>query len=183
MSPVGRAEAHRLWTSLQSEYERYQEGVREIPISNLKLQEDMRKYLCLRCAGFLEQVTFEIISEYLRQKSQGPVLEFARSFFHNSPNLTPNAFENLIGRFGAEKSNQFSDFLAGTNRDTLSDLLEVRNLVAHGRNMAGAKLDPSRYITLCGDVHDWLIDQFLGESVTVLGDDGKTVVDYERVQS
>lgn len=171
----GRAGAHGLWTTLSSEYARYGEAVRDMPISQLKLQEDLRRYLCMRCAGFLEQVTHTILVEYLEQKSSTPVLDFAKSYFGRAPNLRAKAFVDLVGRFGEPFRVTFETFLNESGRrDTLSDLLDVRNDVAHGKFHSGQKLQPDRYVQLCEDIYDWLVEVFLGHSVEVLDDDGRT---------
>jgi hypothetical protein len=161
----GRKEVHSLWTGLQAEYERYKNAVRYIPTSELRLQEDLRRYLCLRCAGFLEQMTYMAVADFLGRKSSGPPLEFSLSFFRNAPNLTVGAFARLIGRFGSSYETQLEDFLTPTRRDALSDLLSVRNDIAHGRYQAGRKLDPERYIQLCKEVYVWYLGEFLEQAV------------------
>ena len=163
----GRKEAHSLWTGLQAEHDRYKNAVRYIPTSELRLQEDLRRYLCLRCAGFLEQMTYVAVMDFLGRKSSGPAFEFSCSFFRNAPNLTVSAFVRLIARFGSSYETQFEDFLTPTRRDALSDLLSVRNDIAHGRYQAGRKLDPDRYIQLCKDVYDWYLGEFLEQAVVI----------------
>lgn len=163
----GRKEVHSLWTGLQAEHDRYKNAVRYIPTSELRLQEDLRRYLCLRCAGFLEQMTYVAVIDFLGRKSSGPTFEFSRSFFRNAPNLTVSAFARLIARFGSSYATHFEDFLTPTRRDALSDLLSVRNDIAHGRYQAGRKLDPERYIQLCKDVYDWYLGEFLEQAVVI----------------
>lgn len=178
MSARGRSGAHALWEGLRAEYLRYQESVGYIPTAKIRLQEDLRRYLCLRCAGFLEQVTHVVLSEYLDQKSSGPVREFAGSHFKYAPNLRVSPYLDLIGRFGPTYRAAFEEFLDKSRRDTLTDLLEVRNDIAHGRYSTGRKLDPAPYMTICEEVYDWLVETFLGASAEVLAEDGRTVINY-----
>ena len=148
-----------------------------MPIEQLKLQDDLRRYLCLRCAGFLEQVTYTILTEFIEQKSSSPVLDFAKSYFSRAPNLRSKTFVELLGRFGPRFSLEFESFLAlGGRRDTLNDLLEVRNDVAHGKYHGGRKLQPDRYVSLCEDIYTWLVAMFLQDSVEIIGEDGRTRV-------
>jgi hypothetical protein len=163
----GRKEVHALWTGLQSEYDRYKRAVGYIPTNELRLQDDLRRYLCLRCAGFLEQMTFIAVTDFLGRKSSGPGLEFAISFFQYAPNLRVKPFIKLIGRFGASYEQRFEDFLTTTRRDALSDLLTVRNDIAHGKYHAGRKLDPERYIHLCGEIYNWFLNEFLEQVVVI----------------
>jgi hypothetical protein len=164
----GRKEVHSLWTGLEAEYDRYKRAVAYIPTGELKLQEDLRRYLCLRCAGFLEQLTFMAITDYLGRKSSGPALEFARSFFRTAPNLSVGPFIKLVGRFGDDYADRLNTFLTQTRRDTLSDLLSVRNDIAHGRYQAGRKLAPERYLTLCKEIYDWYLGEFMEVAVVTI---------------
>lgn len=165
---AGRADAHALWSGLSAEYARYQSAVSYIPTAELRLQEDLRRYLCLRCAGFIEQVTFTVIDAYLEMKSSGPVREFSRSYFPRSINLTSQRFKEQLARFGPTYERKVTEFLTKARHETLSDLLEVRNPIAHGSAASGRKLNPDRYMTLCEEIHDWLIDTFLADKAEVV---------------
>ncbi|MFJ9392877.1 hypothetical protein ACIRON_28930 [Nocardioides sp. NPDC101246] len=181
---TARAEALSCWQRLQGEYGRYLETIRILQaqkgVGFLKVQEDLRRYLCLRCAGFLEQVVFLVLDGYLTQKTSGPTRDFARSYFNQAPNLNVDAFTRLIARFGSNHVAELEVFLTTPRRDTLGDLLGIRNDVAHGRVFNGQRLAPERYLILCEEIYDWLIDTFLGESVEVLDGSGRSVVAYER---
>jgi hypothetical protein len=161
----GRKEVHALWTGLDAEYHRYMSAIAYIPTSELRLQEDLRRYLCLRCAGFLEQITYLAVTDFLGRKSSGPALEFANSYFRTAPNLTVQAFLKLLGRFGVDYEERLSEFLTPPRRDALTDLLQVRNDIAHGKYHAGRKLDPERYVRLCKEVYDWFLQEFLEQVV------------------
>lgn len=160
-----RREVHSLWTGLQAEYERYKKAVSYIPTNELRLQEDLRKYLCVRCAGFLEQMTFMAVTDFLGRSSSGPPLEFATSFFKYAPNLGAEPFSRLMGRFGTAYQERFETFLGSSRKDALNDLLSVRNDIAHGKYQAGRKLDPERYVTLCKEIYDWFLTEFLEQVV------------------
>lgn len=177
-----RGEALSYWQRLDDEYKRYQAAVTVLPMDQLKVQDDLRRYLCLRCAGFLEQVVLIVLNGYLDQKSGGPARNFAKSHFKRAPNLTVNAFTKLIARFGKDHAKQFEDFLTVPRHDALADLLDIRNDVAHGKVFAGQRLQPDRYVTLCEEVYEWLVETFLGESVEVMDDSGKKVVAYEKTK-
>ncbi|GAA2064100.1 hypothetical protein GCM10009801_08480 [Streptomyces albiaxialis] len=66
----------------------------------IEIQEDLHKYMCIRLAGYLEQLMFEAVTGYIASASGGPAGSFAMSWFKKSPNLTPDALVALIGRFG-----------------------------------------------------------------------------------
>lgn len=179
MATGARSEAHSYWAGLKAEYERYQMAVQVLPAGSERIQDDLRRYLCLRCAGFLEQVTYTVIDGYLGQKAGGPVLEFSRSWFKRAPNLNADAFTKLIARFGDTHSASFEALLTPPRRDALGTLLGVRNDVAHGKQSNGRKLAPERYLQLCEDVYDWLVETFLGDSIEVIDVSGKRTLAYE----
>lgn len=164
-------EAHKLWTRLQSEFERWRAAVSYIPSTELRLQEDLRCYLCLRCAGFLEALSFECVTRYLELHSSGPNLDFAKSFFRKAPNLNANTLQQLIARFGKQHETSFAEFLTPQLADTLNDLSGIRNNIAHGKIEGGRKLDPERYLVLCKGVMDWFSGEFLDPQAVSITDD------------
>lgn len=158
---TAQVEALSLRDGLKAEYDRHVKLVRLLPIAEIQLQVDSRRYLCLRCAGFLEQLVHIVIPAYLDGKASGPALNFARSHFNRAPNLTVDALRSLFGRFGIEDSRKLDEFLDTARHDALSDLMSIRNLVAHGDSIGGAKLDPVRYIDFCMDFYDWCVAEYL----------------------
>ncbi|MGW5528202.1 hypothetical protein [Streptomyces xanthochromogenes] len=161
----GRLEAHRLWQGLKEEYDRYVEAVNYIPAGSFRHQEDMRRYLCLRFSGFLEKVTEVTLLDFIERKSGGPVQFFALGELR-IPNLSPEKYGALLGKFGPEYPERFKAHLGIVHRDALFDLLEIRNKVAHGDLQGGVKLDPTRYLALVEHIYDWLFSEFLDDTET-----------------
>lgn len=160
----GDVALHKLLSRLQTEHQRYRAAVHYIPVGEARLQEDLRKYLCLRCAGFLERVTYVAVTRYLEDNSSGPIQEFAKSHFVRSPNLNPDSLIKLLGRFGGDMQARIELFLTEPRRAALNDLAALRNPIAHGQDAGGAKLDPDRYIRLCEDVYQWYLSKFLSSA-------------------
>lgn len=161
-------EAHALWSRLESEFERYHAAISYIPIAQLRIQDDLRRYLCLRCAGFLEQLVFDCVTRYLEVTSGGPALEFSKSFFTYAPNLNAESFAKLMGRFGTAHRVRFEQFLTPPLKDSLNDLASLRNPIAHGEVTGGQKLDPERYKRLCKAIYDWLTSSLLTPKAIVV---------------
>lgn len=179
MATNPRAEALGYWQRLSDEYGRYLRAVQTIPLDNMRLQDDLRRYLCLRCSGFLEQVAYTILSAHLDIKSSGPAKEFAKSWFKRAPNLTVEEFRTLIARFGESYGTLFDTFLSEKDRkDTLGSLMAIRNKVAHGLEFKGARLDPVQFIELCEDTYNWLVETFLGNSVQLVDNHGNVQEHY-----
>lgn len=161
VSAVAHKEAFGLWRRLEAEFGRYHAAITYIPDDQLRLQDDLRRYLCLRCAGFLEQIVYDCVIRYLESKAGGPALEFAKSLFRHAPNLNAESMSKLLGRFGPDYAARFATFLTPVRKDSLRDLHEIRNPIAHGEVAGGQKLDPERYRVLCKDVYEWLTSDLL----------------------
>jgi RiboL-PSP-HEPN len=128
----------------------------------ISLQEDLHKYMCIRLSGYLEQLMFEAICGYISSTTGGAVKNFAISFFKRAPNLTPDALEKLVGRFGEPWESELSSFLDTDGRRTaLGGLLAVRNKVAHGQSYRGGRLNVATYKELIDDIHSWVVSRML----------------------
>lgn len=164
---IAHPDAYALWTRLESEFDRYHAAISFIPTTQTRLQDDLRRYLCLRCAGFLEKLVFVCVHLYLDATAGGPTREFAKSFFSHAPNLNSDSFLRLVGRFGEEHAARFDAFLTKPLRDSLNDLYSVRNPIAHGDVTGGQKLDPERYRRLCKEIYQWLTSDLLTPAAVV----------------
>lgn len=158
---IAHKDAYALWSRLQAEFDRYHSAISYIPIDQTRIQDDLRRYLCLRCAGFLERLVHDCVLRYLDAKASGPALEFAKSLYRTTPNLNADSFAKLMARFGDDHADRFNTFLTPTLKDSLNDLASIRNPIAHGEAAGGQKLDPERYRRLCKAVYDWLTGDFL----------------------
>ncbi|MFB7465659.1 HEPN domain-containing protein [Streptomyces sp. NPDC056224] len=139
---------------LDSTYDRYNRGLSDI---DLALHGDLHKYMCIRLAGYLEQLMFEAVCGYVASATGGPAGSFAMSWFRKSPNLTPDALIALISRFGDPWKGEIVEFLdSDERRNNLGRLLEVRNKVAHGQSYSGGKMNVATYKELVDALHSWV---------------------------
>ncbi|WP_158721354.1 HEPN domain-containing protein [Streptomyces sp. NRRL S-241] len=146
-------------SDLDASYQRYRTGLSAVDIP---LQEDLHKYMCIRLSGYLEQLMFEAICGYVSSASGGAAKNFALSFFNRSPNLTPKALEDLVGRFGDPWKSELVSFLdTDERRNSLGSLLLVRNKVAHGQGYRGGQLNVATYKKLVDDIHSWVVSRML----------------------
>ncbi|MFJ3096011.1 HEPN domain-containing protein [Streptomyces hydrogenans] len=161
--PTNRAEARKQILSIKSEldstYDRYHQALGDIDIA---LHGDLHKYMCIRLAGYLEQLMFEAVTGYVSSSTGGPAGQFAMSWFKRSPNLTPDALITLIGRFGEKWEEDIRNFLDTEERkNNLGKLLEVRNKVAHGKSYSGGKMNVATYKELIDSVHTWVLSRMV----------------------
>ncbi|WP_254587428.1 HEPN domain-containing protein [Streptomyces sp. AC04842] len=161
--PTSREAARKQVQSIKSEldatYDRYH---RSLSLVEIEIQEDLHKYMCIRLAGYLEQLMFEAVTGYIASSSGGPAGSFAMSWFKKSPNLTPDALVALIGRFGEAWKAELEAFLDDDERrNNLGLLLAVRNKVAHGRSYSGGKMNVANYKDLVDSLHAWVVARML----------------------
>jgi hypothetical protein len=69
----------------------------------------------------------------------------------------------VFARFGDADAERLDAFVDASRKDILSDLLQIRNPVAHGESIGGAKIDPARYIELCEDFYEWCVTNYLSD--------------------
>lgn len=154
-----RVEILKLKTDLDSSYKRYREGLLSVDIP---LQEDMHKYMCIRLSGYLEQLIFQAVCGYISSTTAGAARSFALSSFNKAPNLTPEALEKIMGRFGDAWKADIASFLdTDERRNSLGNLLAVRNKTAHGENYRGGQLNVATYKRLVNDLHSWVLLRML----------------------
>ncbi|WP_438314541.1 HEPN domain-containing protein [Streptomyces sp. HUAS TT3] len=129
---------------------------------DIPLQEDLHKYMCIRLSGYLEQLMFEAVCGYISSTTGGAARSFALSSFSKAPNLTPEALEKLVGRFGDAWKSDIIDFLdSQERRNSLGNLLAVRNKVAHGQSYRGGQMNVATYKQLVDDLHSWVVSRML----------------------
>jgi len=149
-----RREASSLKQRLDSLYVNYQVALRDVPIG---FQGEMHKYMCVRFAGFLEQILFLAVVGHVRDTSSPRSASFALSFFKAAPNLNPEALEKLVGRFAGDWTQGLADFLDEANRrDQLGTLFKVRNDTAHGLDYRGTTPQVHSYYELVTDIYHWV---------------------------
>lgn len=136
-----------------------------IPQAEPDVQEDLRKYICIRYSGYLEQIVFQAISGHIREPLGPDMADFVSSYFKKAPNLNPGQFHELVGRFGADSRQAFNQFLdEGLRRDQLKSLLELRNDVAHGRAYRGNASSLTGYQQLVEDLDEWIVQRWIQTS-------------------
>jgi hypothetical protein len=154
-----RREVSRLKQELDDTYARYQAALKDIPID---FQSDVHRYMCIRLAGYLEQLFFNSLTGYIKSNNNSKIADFATSHFKYAPNMRPGNLEELIKRFGDEWSADLQIFLDdGNRRDILGVLLVIRNTTSHGGNYSGTRPQVTTYKQLVDDLHNWVIRTIL----------------------
>jgi hypothetical protein len=154
-----RREATRLKQELDDTYKRYKTALSGVPID---FQGDVHKYMCIRLSGYLEQLFFVCVTGYIKSSPSPRVATFALQHFRYAPNMSPGNLERLIEKFGDEWSADLKLLLDDAGRrESLGNLLSVRNTTAHGGNYKGSAPQVETYKQLVEDLHNWALRSIL----------------------
>lgn len=166
--PDTRASALQTITALRRELEDTTTRIiSHIPRADPEVQEDLRKYVCIRLSGYLEQIVFQAISGHVREPLGPEMAQFVSSYFKKAPNLNPGQFQELVSKFGPDSRAAFEEFLAVEfRREQLKSLLELRNDIAHGRAYRGNAASIVGYQQLVRDLDDWIVGRWVTRSAT-----------------
>ena len=149
-----RREAARLKQQLDALYNDYSAALLDVPIN---FQGELHKYMCVRLAGYLEQLIFVAVVGYLKSAAGPLAASFALSNWKHAPNLSPNALESLFDRFGGPWNNDLMQFLEEADRKgALGRLIKIRNDTAHGDSYSGSLPSVASYKLLVDEIHNWV---------------------------
>lgn len=150
-----RREAARLKQELDDMYSRYLIAVSLMPID---FQGDVHKYVCIRLAGYLEQLFYVLLTGSIKTSVTSHVSNFALSNFKYAPNMKPQNLERLIRNFSEDWGDTLTVLLDdASRREQLGSLLEVRNKTAHGQSYSGSAPQTRSYKQLVDELHNWAI--------------------------
>lgn len=126
-------------------------------IDDPELASDLARYLCVRVAGFFEQATGLILRDHCEKGSWGATQTFALSWLERIPNLRPDAFATLIGKFDSALAQEAKELLSAEERGgTLNALIGIRNDIAHGKNQGISREQAWSYYEVVTFMVDWL---------------------------
>ena len=91
------------------------------------------RYLCITCAGFLENGLKEIFKDYLRARCAPPILKFGSKTLERVTNANAQKFVDLCGQFNDEWRIDLETFLADNGRkEAMDSIISIRHNLAHG---------------------------------------------------
>ncbi len=152
--PSARREATRLKQQLDALYEDYTAALHDVPIN---FQGELHKYMCVRLAGYLEQLIFVAVVGHLKSTAGPQAASFALSNWKHAPNLGPYALQKLVDRFGEPWNDDLAQFLEEADRKgALGRLIKIRNDTAHGYSYSGSLPSVTSYKLLIDEIHGWV---------------------------
>jgi len=126
---TGRAEVDRLRKRLDATFER----CRKLGSgTDIEVQSDYAKFLCVLVAGYLEKAVAELVMEHAR-RSGGPTLQrYVELNTRRFTNASSRKLRTLLGSFNLDWEKKLDTVLVDEFKDAVDSLLGVRHIIAHG---------------------------------------------------
>ncbi len=119
---TGRAEVARLKQRLDATFQR----VASIG-SDLELQSDFAKYLCVLVSGYLESAVAELVLEHARRSGSPSLQRFVERNTRRFTNANTERLQNLLGSFDPDWRQTLESFLVDELKDAVNSLVDLRN--------------------------------------------------------
>lgn len=103
-------------------------------MTDLELQSEIAKYICILSSGFIEASCRSIVRKYATPRCDLTTLSFitGRVGQYRNPNME-NILQ-LIGSFDGSRRKDIEDNLNERLKEAVNSIIANRNLIAHGRN-------------------------------------------------
>ena len=99
------------------------------------MQAHWAKYLCVLCAGFIENALGELYVEYVGVRSAPPVANYAIASLRKIQNPKSQRFIEVAGAFDRTWAQDLKDYLEQENRtDAIDSIMNNRHQIAHGKH-------------------------------------------------
>lgn len=102
--------------------------------NDIEIQAHWAKYLCILCAGFLENSITAVFSDYVRGKAAPPVANYAITSLERIQNPKTQRFLEVAAAFDRSWEAELRKFVALENRgEAVDSIMNNRHQIAHGK--------------------------------------------------
>lgn len=102
--------------------------------SDIEMQSHWAKYMCVLCAGFLENAVTEIYGDFVKGASSQPVANFAEYILSKTQNPKASKFVEISAKFKKNWGDSLETFLDDNGRkEAINAIMTNRHLIAHGK--------------------------------------------------
>jgi hypothetical protein len=135
----GRREIHRLRTRLDATFARA-----PVASSDLEVQADFAKYLCVLISGYLESAVCALLIAYSQTRSAPEVASFVERQLGPWTNPKAEKIIDLFGAFNPDWRAELNAYLIDERKDSINSLVALRHKIAHGESV-GTSLSQIRF--------------------------------------
>ena len=117
---------HRIETRLDSVFQRAS------GVTDLEVQADLAKHLCVLVSGYLETSIYELVMHYTQARSSPQVLSYVEDQLKWFMNAKTGRILDLFGSFDADWRNRLEGVLIDEKKAAIDSTVDLRNQIAHG---------------------------------------------------
>lgn len=147
----GRFEIHKMRMRLDATFRRLD----ALP-PDPEILSDYAKYLCVLVSGFLEQSLFEIIVEYARRSGSPGLQRYVEAQMRRVTNVKTQRILDIVGGFDDEWRKDLTAYLVDERKAAVDSVIDLRNTIAHGRQVGLTPSQIKRYYRQVIDVVEHL---------------------------
>jgi hypothetical protein len=131
--------------------------------NDIEMQAHWAKYLCVLCAGFLENALIEVYSEFCNKAASEAVANFAGRSLQKIQNPKTSRFIEISAYFNNSWSEKLREFVDEYGRrEAIDSIMANRHLVAHGKKSDITVARLRDYITKALEVIEFIENQCNG---------------------
>ena len=122
--------------SLHSQIQRIEHLFKQTSaLPSADIQAHWAKYLCVLCAGYLENALREIANEFIKNKADPRVVNFAARSINKIQNPKIHKFVEVLNGFSQEWGRLFKDYADKQGRgEAIDSIMNNRHNIAHGKD-------------------------------------------------
>ncbi len=128
--------------------------------TDIEMQSHWAKYICVLCAGFLENAVYEIYGEFVRNAASKPVADYSESILSKIQNPKTDKFVDIAKSFKKDWGNSLEIFITDNGRkEAINNIMVNRHKIAHGENSDITITKINDYFTKALEVVDFIEGQ------------------------
>jgi hypothetical protein len=126
----GPAEVHRLRTRLDATFSRVPG-----PSSDIEVQSDFAKYLCVLVSGFLENSIVALMLDFVERRSAPEITSHVERSLGYWTNPSAEKIKQLLGSFSTDWHRDLESYLVDERKDSVNSIVTLRHKIAHGESV------------------------------------------------
>lgn len=127
---------------------------------DVEVQSHWAKYLCVLCAGLLENAITEIYGQFVKGAASEPVANYAMSELEGINNPKSKRFVTVARSFKQSWGDDLEVYLAQEGRgEAIDSIMTNRHLIAHGKNSNISMVRVKEYLKKSVEVLEYIESQ------------------------
>lgn len=150
---IGRSEYVRRRNRLDATFKRIPDAS-----SDLELQSDYAKYLCVLVSGFFEKTIVALVLDYVSRNASPAILLHVEKELDRWTNPNVEKIFQLLASFSQQWRNYAELYLVDERRASVLSLVALRHQIAHGESVGTSLSQVKAHYKHVVDVLDFLAD-------------------------